>query len=146
MPNYGQADPRYCKRCTKELSVNAGWNRKYCDDCQRLAYKESQSNKYQKRKEKDPDHLHKKKSCMVCGKKFLYIKNVTGSTKICDDCVRNFIHNVTNVKCLMCGKAIQWKHEGRGRFAFCSREHSIPAWYILRRYKKGTFHYGWMPK
>ena len=134
-------DDLYCQRCAKQLPIGVNYNRKYCHSCQVSHNKEAQHEKYLLRKADAvaSGTFHKKNVCMVCKSEFLYDRQVRGrGRKICYDCADKFIAKIINLKCLLCGKAIEWRHSGRGRFAFCSVEHSKPAWYILRRYKKGA--------
>lgn len=129
-------DDLYCQRCSKQLPISVNYNRKYCDSCQRVQQAEWHHKKYLDRKNNDPLYNQRKKTCRVCNNEFVYEQGKGRSRDICCECVDKYIDKVNNLTCLLCGKKIEHKTSGRGRFAFCSVECSKPAWYILRRYKK----------
>ena len=128
-------DDLYCQRCSKQLPISVNYNRKYCDDCQRIHQREWHQKKYLKRKNSDPLYNQRKKTCRVCNNEFVYKQGKGRSRDICTVCVDKYIVRVLGLTCLLCGKKIEQNAE-RVRFAFCSVECSKPAWYILRRYKK----------
>ena len=130
-------DDLYCQRCCKQLPISVNYNRKYCDDCQRIHQREWHQKKYLSRKDNDPLYNQRKKNCKICNSEFVYKQGVGRSSKICPICVDKYIVRVLGLTCLLCGKKIEQNAE-RVRFAFCSQECSKPAWYILRRYKKGV--------
>lgn len=125
----------YCQICSMTLPIGANYNRKFCNSCRVIHNKEVQREKYQTRKKKHP--IGKEKSCTICAQGFLYKQSVGRSRDICPNCVDKYLERVLSLVCLLCGKKLE-QNAGRGRFAFCSVEHSKPAWYILRRYKKGA--------
>ena len=131
------SDDLYCQRCSKMLPIGVNYNRKFCNSCRVIHNKEVQREKYLTRKKKHSTNFHKEKSCIICSQNFLYKQSAGRSRDICPKCVDKYLERVLSLTCLLCGKKLEQK-AGRGRFAFCSVEHSKPAWYILRRYKKGA--------
>lgn len=127
-------DDLYCQRCSKQLPISVNYNRKYCDECQRIHQAEWHQKKYLSKRK---NVRQRKKNCVVCNADFVYKQSVGRSRNICPICVDKYIERVLGLTCLLCGKKIE-QNGKRVRFAFCSQECSKPAWYILGRHKKGV--------
>ena len=126
-----KADP-VCVDCNMTLPISVGWNRKYCNACQRIRIKKYRKDIYHVKKKfrvKPKKHI-----CTVCAVAFAYTQGQNKTWKLCLDCQSKFYERLEQAICLLCGKSVNDNVVGNA-FAgrFCSMACSVQAFALRKK-------------